>query len=327
MRRREFIMLLGGAAAWPLAVRAQQGDRMRRIGVPMTLAADDPEGQARLTAFAQGLQELGWSVGRNVRIDYRWAAGQVDRYRSYAAELLALSPDVVLAVGSAAMGPLQATRSVPVVFVQVADPVGAGFVASLARPGGNLTGFSNISTELTPKLLELLSELVPQAKAIALLVNPNNRAAESVIRSAQEAARAKGVQLQVLKASTETEIDVAFASLVQLYPGAPVVIGDALFITRQTQVVALASRHAVPAIYGWRESVVAGGLISYGPSNTAASRQVGIYAGRILKGEKPADLPVQQPATFELVINLETAKALGLTVPPSILARADEVIE
>ena len=327
MTRRELMLLLGGALTTARALRAQQ----RTMPVIGLLGSTSPGGPFALyvAAFRQGLSETGYVEGQNVAIEFGWAEGHYDRLPALAADLVSRKVDLIVTFGGTppALAAKSATSTIPIVFAGVADPVGAGFVASLARPGGNLTGFSNISTELTPKLLELLSELVPQAKAIALLVNPNNRAAESVIRSAQEAARAKGVQLQVLKASTETEIDAAFASLVQLYPGAPVVIGDALFITRQTQVVALASRHAVPAIYGWRESVVAGGLISYGPSNTAASRQVGIYAGRILKGEKPADLPVQQPATFELVINLETAKAFGLTVPPSILARADEVIE
>jgi putative tryptophan/tyrosine transport system substrate-binding protein len=220
-----------------------------------------------------------------------------------------------------------ATSTIPIVFIAVADPVGAGLVPSLARPGGNLTGFSNLTIELTPKRLELLCELVPRATVIALLVNPDNKMTEPYIRAMQEAARVKGIQLPILRAVTEAEIDTAFASLGQLQAGGLVVAADAFFVSRREQLVALASRYAVPATYEGRMFTAVGGLISYGIDNVAVTRQAGVYAGRILKGAKPADLPVQQPTTFELVVNLKTAKALGLTVPPSILARADEVIE
>jgi len=244
-----------------------------------------------------------------------------------AADLVGRKVDLIAAIGNAAPAAKSATSTIPIVFMGVGNPVAAGLVASLARPGGNLTGFSNLIGELAAKRLELLSDLVPRAGVIALLVNPNLPSLEGFIRDVQEAARAKGVQLAILKAGTEGEIDAAFASLVELHAGALVVAGDVFFSMRREQLVALASRHAVPAIYPWRDVAAVGGLINYGINNNAVWRQAGIYAGRILKGEKPADLPVQQPTKFELVINLKTAAALGLTVPQSLLARADEVIE
>ena len=310
MGRREFVALLGGAAAaWPLAARAQQPERIRVIGVLISTAADDPEGQARLTAFAQGLQELGWSVGRNLRIDYRWAAGQVDRYRSYAAELLALSPDVILAVGSAAMGPLQATRSVPVVFVQVADPVGAGFVESLARPGGNATGFTVFEYGISAKWLELLKELAPQVTRAAVLRDATIAAGAGQLGAVQSVAPSLGIELR----------PVAVRGLI--------VAAGAGVATNRELIINLAARYRLPAVYPYRYYVVSGGLMSYGPDNIDQYRRAAGYVDRILKGEKPADLPVQAPTKYELVINLKTAKALGLTVPDSLLARADEVIE
>jgi putative ABC transport system substrate-binding protein len=266
--------------------------------------------------------------GRDVAIEYRWAWGHYDRLPALAADLVGQEVNLIVAAAiPAARAAKNATSTIPIVFTTVSDPVGDGLVASLARPGGNLTGFSLLTADLTAKRLEWLSELVPQAKLVALLVNPNNPNVEPTTRNAQEAARAKGVQLLILKAGDEAELEAAFASLVQLQVAALVVAGDPFLNIRMERLVVLTSRPAVPAIYSQRELAASGGLISYGPSLTAQYRQAGIYAGRVLAGAKPADLPVQQPTTFELVVNLKTAKALGLTVPPSILARADEVIE
>jgi putative ABC transport system substrate-binding protein len=309
---------------WPSALRAQQ-KAMPVIGY---LSSESPGPSAHIVAaFHQGLSETGYVGGQNVAIEYRWAEGSYDRLPGLAADLVGRKVDVIQPGGTpSALAAKSATSTIPVVFI-VGDAVAAGLVPSLARPGGNLTGVSLLTFELMAKRLELLSELVPQASVIALLVNANSAMAERIMRDVQEAARAKGVQLHILKASTEDEIDAAFATLVQLHAGALLVGTDPFFNSRREQLAALASRHAVPAIYEWREFAEAGGLISYGPSLPAADRQVGIYVGRILNGAKPADLPVQQPTTFELVVNLNTAKALGLTVPPLILARADEVIE
>jgi putative tryptophan/tyrosine transport system substrate-binding protein len=282
-----------------------------------------------VAAFRQGLSEAGFVEGQNLAIEYRWAEDRYDRLPALAADLVGRRVDLIAASGGdrSALAAKNATSTIPIVSVIGGDPVAEGLIASLARPGGNLTGVAFIDVELMPKRLELLSALVPRAGAIALLVNPNNREAESQIRYVQEAARAKGIKLLVLKAGTEGEIDAASASLVQLQAGGLIVGPDLFFNGRRDQLASLASRDAVPAIYDLREYATAGGLISYGASLGAVYRQVGTYAGRILKGEKPADLPVPQPTTFELVVNLKTAKALGLTVPPSILARADEVIE
>jgi putative ABC transport system substrate-binding protein len=324
MRRRELLFLLGGAMTAGRAPHAQQ-KAMPVIGF---LGSTSLDPNAPFTAaFRQGLSEAGYVEGQNVTIEYRWAEGHYDRLPALAAELVGRKVDVIVAGGTTAvLAAKNATSTIPIVF-NAADPVEFGLVASLARPGGNLTGVSMMNTELMAKRVELLSELVPQARVITLLVNPNNPGAERIIREVPEAPRAKGAQLQIVKAGTESEIDAAFATFVQLHAGALVVQADPLFGRRREQLVALASRHAVPAIYDWREFVAVGGLISYGPSRSAAIRQLGIYVGKILNGAKPADLPVQQPTTFELVVNLQTAKALGLAVPASILARADEVIE
>jgi putative ABC transport system substrate-binding protein len=326
MRRRDFIILLAGPmGGWPSAVRAQQ----KAMPVIGWLNSGSPSPSAPLmSAFRQGLSETGYVEGQNVAIEYRGAEGSYDRAPALAADLVGHKVDVIASGGFlAAVAAKNATSTIPIVFAGVSDPVAAGLVASLARPGGNLTGFSPLQFELMPKRLELLTELVLQARVIALLVNPDDPRAEGLVRDLQEAARTKGVQLPVLKAAAEGEIDAAFASLVDLHAGALLVAPDPLFNSRREQLVALAAHHAVPAIYAWREHVLAGGLISYGASIAAGFRQAGIYVGKILKGAKPADLPVQQPTTFELVVNLKTAAALGLTVPPSILARADEVIE
>ncbi len=324
MRRRELLLLLGGAMTAARALRAQQ-KAMPVIGV---LSSDSPVAAApNAAALRQGLSETGYVEGQNLAIEYRWAEGHYDRLPAMAADLVGRKVDLIVTGGPPATRAVKgATSTIPIVLTG-GDPVAEGLVASLARPGGNLTGFTFMVTELMPKRFELISELVPQTRVIALLVNPNSPSTEATIRDVQEAARATGVQLEIVKAGAEGEFETAFASLVQQHAGALVVGADPLFASGREQLVALAARHGVPTIYQWREFAAAGGLISYGPSLTAAYRKVGIYAGRILKGAKPADLPVQQPTTFELVVNLKTANALGLTVPPSILARADEVIE
>jgi putative ABC transport system substrate-binding protein len=327
MRRRDFGNLLGGMAAfttWSPPLNAQQKATpvigYLGVGAPGTSASN-------VAALRQGLSETGYVEGQNLTIEYRWAEGRYDRLPAFAADLVGRKVDVIVAgAPPAAHAAKNATSTIPIVFTS-GDAVGDGLAASLARPGGNLTGVSFLTVDLHPKRFELLSELVPQARVIALLVNPNVPATERVTPAVQEAARPNGVQLLILKASTESEIDAAFAALVQRQAGALVSSSNPFFYYRREQIVALAARHAVPAIYEVREYATAGGLISYGPSFRAAFRQVGIYTGKILKGANPADLPVVQPTTFELVVNLKTAKALGLTIPPSILSRADEVIE
>jgi putative tryptophan/tyrosine transport system substrate-binding protein len=323
LRRREFVLLLGGAMI-ARGARAQQ-KAMPVIGF---LGSTSPGalGPPVLTAFHQGLSEIGYVEGQNVTIEYRWAEGSYNRLPAMAADLIGRKVDLIVASGPpSARTAKSATSTIPIVFSVGADPVAEGLVASLARPGGNLTGLSILISELMPKRLELLSELVPQARVIALLINPNS--SNVWIEDVQAAARGKWVQLPILKAGSDSEIDAAFASLIQLHAGALVIGDDPIFSRRRDQLLTLAAHHAVPAIYYSRDFAASGGLISYGASFTAVYRQLGIYAGKILKGAKPADLPVQQPTTFELVINLKTAKALGLTVPSYILARADEVIE
>jgi putative ABC transport system substrate-binding protein len=325
MKRRELMLLLAGAMTAPPAAGAQQ-KAMPVIGF-LSGASPDPNSPF-WAALRQGLSETGYIEGQNVAFERRPAEGRLDRLPALAADLVGRKVDVIVAFNlAAALAAKNATSTIPIVFAVGIDPVELGLVASLARPGGNLTGISRFNLELMPKRFELLSDLAPEARVLALLVDPNAANAERVTRAVQEAARAKGVRLQVLKASSEGEIDAAFGTLVQLQVGGLLVGPFQIFFVRREQIFALASRHAVPAMYDSREYVDAGGLISYGPSLAGMRRQVGIYVGKILNGAKPADLPVQQPATFELVVNLNTANALGLTVPPSILARVDEVIE
>ena len=326
MRRRELLLLLAGAMAAARPLRAQQ-KAMPVIGFLGNTSLDP--NSPFMAAFRQGLSETGYVEGQNVAIQYRWAEDRYDRLPALAADLVAHKVDVIVTSGgvTSALAAKNATSTIPIVFEIGVDPVERGLVANFARPGGNLTGVTILTAELNPKRFELLSELVPQAGVIALLVNPNNASAERVIRDVQEAARAKGVQLDILKAGAEDEFETAFASLVQRQAGALLIGNDPFFFSRRDQLVALAARHAVPAMYEWREFAAAGGLISYGTSLAGMNRRAGAYVGRILAGARPADLPVQQPTNFELVINLKTAKALGLTVPQSILARADEVIE
>jgi putative ABC transport system substrate-binding protein len=328
VKRREFITLLGGAAAWPLAARAQQPDRMRRIGVLMPLATDDPVGQARITAFLQVLQQLGWTDGRNVRMDYRWGAGDADRVRRYAAELLALAPDVILANGNAGVAPLlQASRTVPIVFAIVPDPVGAGFVDSLARPGGNATGFIAYEYSLGAKWLELLKQIAPDITRVAVLRDPALASGPGQFAAIQSVAPSFGVELTPVNVRDPGEIERGIASFARSSNGGLIVTGSALTAFHRDLIVALAARHKLPAVYIERFWVTAGGLISYGPDFLDQFRRAAGYVDRILKGEKPADLPVQAPTKYELIINLKTAKALGLDMPATVLARADEVIE
>jgi putative ABC transport system substrate-binding protein len=328
MRRRDFITLLGGTAAWPLAARAQQPERMRRIGVLLNLAADDRESQTRNAAFLQGLQQLGWTEGHNVRVEYRWAAGDADRFRGYAAELVAFSPDVILASTSPAVAALQqATRTVPIVFVIVIDPVGAGFVASLARPGGNATGFTLFEYGVAGKWLELLKEIAPGVTRVAVLRDPAIAAGIGQLGAIQAVAPSFGVELSPVDVRDAGEIERAVTAFARVPNGGMIVTGSPSQGVHRELIITLAARHRVPAIHPFRYMATSGGLIAYGPDQVDQYRRAAGYVDRILKGEKPADLPVQNPTKYELAINLKTAKALGLDVPPTLLARADEVIE
>ena len=329
MKRRDFITLLGSAAAaWPFAARAQQGGGVRRIGVLMNLPSDDPEGMARLAAFLQGLQELGWTVGRNVRIDYRWGLPDADRIRKHAAELLALTPDVILSSGTPTVGALQqATRTVPIVFAQVPDPVGAGFVESLARPGGNITGFGGFEYGTSGKWLELLKEIAPHVTRAAVLRDPAQGLGTGQLAAIQAVAPPLGIELTPLGVSDPGEIERGITAFARSSKGGMIVTASTPALVHRELITMLAARHELPAVYSFRYFVTAGGLISYGPDSIDPFRRAAGYVDRILKGEKPADLPVQAPTKVELVINLKTARALGLEVPPTLLARANEVIE
>jgi putative ABC transport system substrate-binding protein len=329
VKRRKFITLLGGAAAWPLAARAQQVERMRLIGVLVASAADDSVFQARVAAFQQGLAQLGWTDGRNVRLDIRWATTNADDLRRHAAELAALAPDVlVAATGTATTAPLlQATRTVPIVFVIVIDPVGAGFVASLARPGGNATGFTMFEYGLSGKWLELLKQVAPGVTRAAVLRDPTIASGIGQFAAIQAVASSLGVELSPIDARDGPEIERAVTAFARSGNSGLIVTPSAVANLHRDLIATLAARHRLPAVYGGRPYVVAGGLISYGPDLIDQYRRAAGYVDRILKGDNPADLPVQAPTKYELVINLKTAKALGLTVPDSLLARADEVIE
>jgi putative tryptophan/tyrosine transport system substrate-binding protein len=326
IRRREFMALLGSAAAWPIAASAQQP--VRRIGVLMPLAADDREAPTRIAAFHQGLQQLGWVVGRNVRIEYRWGAGDPDRIRKSVAELIELVPDVILAGGSATLGPLlQATRAVPTVFVHVPDPVGAGFVDSLARPGGNATGFAIFEYNISGKWLELLKQIAPAVTQAGVIRDPAISAGIGQWGAIQAMAPSVGVEVIPVNVRDAPEIERAITTFARSSNGGLLVTASALAVRHRDLIVTLAARHKLPAVYWERFFVTGGGLISYGPDVVDQFRRAAGYVDRILKGEQPADLPVQAPTKYELAINLKTAKAFGLEVPPSLLARADEVIE
>ena len=328
MRRREFISLLGGATAWPLAARAQPPERIRRIGVLWSVAADGPEGKARLTAFLNGLQQLGWTDGHNVGIEHRWGAGDAERIRSYAAELVALAPDVILASGDIVGVALrQATRTVPIVFTLIADPVGAGLVESLARPGGNITGFSVYEYSLSGKWLELLKEIAPGVKRVAVMREAGTATGTAMFAAIQAVASTLDVELSPIGVGDAGEIERAVMTFARSANGGMIVTGSGPAAIHRDLIVALAARHKLPTVYAARFFVTTGGLISYGSDFLDQHRRAAGYVDRILKGEKPADLPVQAPTKYELVINLKTAKALGLELPASVLARADEVIE
>jgi putative tryptophan/tyrosine transport system substrate-binding protein len=329
MRRREFMLSLGGAAvAWPLAARGQQGERVRRVGVLMSVSEDGPDGRPRLAAFLKGLQELGWTDGRNMRIDLRWGAGDADRTRNYVAELVALGPDVILASGDHPVVALQqATNTVPIVFAMVADPVGAGFVESLAHPGRNSTGFTLYEYSVTVKWLELLKEVAPSVKRVAVIREAGTAAGTGQFTGVQAGAAGLGFELSPIGVRDVGEMEGAVAAFSRSPNGGMIVTGSAQAAVHRDLIITLAARHKLPAVYVARFFVTAGGLISYGPDFLDEHRRAAGYVDRILKGEKPADLPVQAPTKYELVINLKTAKALGLDVPPTLLARADEVIE
>ena len=330
MRRRAFITLLGSAVVWPVAARTQQSEGVRRIGILMNRAADDPQGQARLAAFQQGMQQLGWTDGGNMRIDVRWGADDVDRERRYAAELVALAPDIVLASGTLSVTALQhVSRTLPIVFVGVTDPVGAGFVDSLARPGGNVTGFMIYEYDLSGKWLELLKQIAPSVMRVAIIRNQENPVGVAVFSALRAAAQPLRVEVSPIDSrGNADEIERAITAFARS-PNSGLILtpNAAAMPAHYSLIVGLAARYKLPAVYPFPEMVTNGGLISFGPDVIDQSRRAAEYVDRILKGEKPAGLPVQTPTKYQLIINLKTAKALGVTVPPSVLARADEVIE
>ena len=327
MKRREFIGFLGGAAAWPLAAQAQQPERMRRIGVLSGSAADDPDIKTYLAAFQQRLQQLGWTDGHNVRIDYRFAAGDPENYPKYAAELVALAPDVILVSGTSLPAMLQATRTVPIVFAFASDPVGSGFIESLSRPGGNATGFVLFEYDLSAKWLELLKEIAPSVRRVAVLRDPASITGIGQFAVIQSVARSFGVDVSPLNLRDASETERAVTAFASSSNGGLVVAASALATVQRVLIVELAARHRLPAVYFDRMFVANGGLISYGADLEDGWRRAASYVDRILRGEKPADMPVQAPTKYDLVINRKTAKALGLTIPPAVIARADEVIE
>jgi putative ABC transport system substrate-binding protein len=328
MRRREVITLFGGAAAWPFAARAQQPERMRRIGILMLFAEDDPAAKTRIAAFIEGLQQLGWTVGHNVEIDIRWGAADTVRSRRYAAELVAFSPDVVLAGASEATAALrEVTRTVPIVFVGVTDPVGAGYVASLARPGGNATGLAYVEYGMGEKWLELLKEIAPRVTRVAVLRDPTLPAGIGLLGAIQSAAPSFGVETSPVDVRDASEIERVIVDFARKPNGGIIVATSPAALVNRKPIINVAANHRLPAMYFLKEFVEDGGLISYGPDPVAQYKQAASYIDRIFHGEKPADLPVQAPTKFELAINLKAAKALGLTIPTSLLARADGVIE
>jgi putative ABC transport system substrate-binding protein len=329
MKRRAFISLLGGAAAaWPLTAGAQQRERMRRVGVLMHLAADDPEGQSRVAAFLQGLQEAGWAVGRNVNIDVRWAAGEADRFRRYAMEIVALTPDVILTSAPPSIRAMQqATRTVPIVFVLIPDAVGTGIVDSLSRPGGNTTGFTSTELGMPVKWLELLKDIAPKMTRAAVLRDAADATAIGQFGAVKGAAPSFGVEISPIGVANAEEIERGITAFAREPNGGLIVLPVPTTVIHRTLIIELAARHRLPAVYNSRYWIAEGGLVSYGPDVLDQYRRTAGYVDRILRGTKPADLPVQAPTKFELVVNLKTAKALGLEIPPKVLALADEVIE
>jgi putative ABC transport system substrate-binding protein len=328
MKRRDFIAGLGSAAAWPVVARAQQGDRVRRIGILIGLATDDPETLRRIAAFRQGLQDLGWTDGRNVQIDLRSGLADADRYRRYAAELVALAPDVLLTQGASILGPLQqATRTLPIVFVQTTDPVGGGFVDSLARPGGNATGFTQFEFSLSGKWPELLKQIAPNVTRVAVLRDPSLGSGTTQFAVIQALAPSLRMEVIPIDARDIGEIERAVTAFARGSNGGLILTSSTKPQIHREQIIALVARHRLPAVYPYRFFITSGGLISYGPDLIDLHRRAAGYVDRILRGEKPADLPVQAPTKYELIINLKTAKALGLTIPETLLATADEVIQ